>query len=341
MENDNNKFEENNMLDKADFKDEFIEENMAYNHLEHARKIEGHDIFKINLNTENKKESPSEEHLHGHPEHNHKKSHEEKLLDLLPKENRNFKEILVDVLKQIFASIIILVIGFFILNYSAYYQIGKNAWNKYFGEGEQTEQQLADLTDHGTPTTNTTNSLKTSANIEIQKKQIPDLSLEIMPIDNRIIIPRINKNLPMVRVSSKNLLTKDWSALEKDMQQALENGVVHYPGTSVPGQNGNTVITGHSSYFPWDPGRFKDVFALLHDMRIDDKIVIYYEQEKYVYQVTEKKEVMPENIDVLKQTPEERLTLITCTPVGTNLRRLIIVAKRINEEPSTQVETAK
>ena len=158
---------------------------------------------------------------------------------------------------------------------------------------------------------------------------IPELDLTLTPSDNRIIIPRIDQNIPIIRVSSESLIARDWATLEKDMQEALQDGVVHYPGTSIPGQTGNTVITGHSSYFPWDSGRFKDVFALLHDLVVGDRIVVYYNQDKYTYEVNDMEIVLPEDIEVLKQTPEEKLTLITCSPVGTNLKRLIISAEPI------------
>jgi len=187
--------------------------------------------------------------------------------------------------------------------------------------------------------TNTDNKtvLDVADSFDAQKKQIPELDIEITPSDNRLIIPRIDQNLPIVRVSSENLIARDWSALEKDMQEALQDGVVHYPGTSMPGQSGNAVITGHSSYFPWDSGRFKDVFALLHQVVVGDKIIIYQEQEKYIYEVSEINVVLPDNVDILKQTPEEKLTLITCTPVGTNLKRLIVVAKPVEEEVNDKV----
>jgi LPXTG-site transpeptidase (sortase) family protein len=242
------------------------------------------------------------------------------------KEKRTLKNVLTDASRQIVASLIILVIGFFLLNWSAYYQIFENKWNNYF-HPEQNDV-LEEIVDTDSISSGGT-QLETSSNPEIQKTQIPDLNLEVAPIDDRIIIPKINKNIPIVRVSSKNLITRDWNALEGDMQEALKGGVVHYPGTSLPGQQGNIVITGHSSYFPWDPGRFKDVFALLHEVQLEDDIVIYYDQDKFIYKVTEKYEVKPENIDVLLQTPADKLTLITCTPVGTNLRRLIVVAEAV------------
>jgi LPXTG-site transpeptidase (sortase) family protein len=165
-----------------------------------------------------------------------------------------------------------------------------------------------------------------------EKKQIPDLNLEITPPDDRIIIPRINKNVPIVRVSTEKLIQKDWNGLEAQIQDALKYGVVHFPGTALPGYKGNVVITGHSSYFPWDAGRFKDVFALLHQVSVGDEIIVYYNQGKFRYIVYDKQVVQPSQIEVLTQKGENRLTLITCTPVGTNLRRLVVLAKPIDEQ---------
>lgn len=247
-------------------------------------------------------------------------------------EKRGLKAILKDGTRQIVASFVILVVGFLALNWPAISQNIVYQWNEYFGIEQQSPLKALTETksvvyDQG--------SLKTSSDLNVAKKQIPQLNMELAPADDRIIIPRINQNTPIVKVSSDSLIKRDWNALEKDMQKALQNGVVHYPGTSLPGQTGNTVITGHSSYFPWDPGRFKDVFALLHEVKISDKLVIYYEQDKFLYEVTDIKVVLPEDVDVLKQTPGNQLTLITCTPIGTNLKRLIVTAKEIakNDKP--------
>ncbi len=247
-------------------------------------------------------------------------------------EKRSFKDIFEDGIRQIVASFVILVIGFFLLNYSAYIKIFESKWNTLTGN-----EEISPLTEIAEIDTDviydsevlvyTQEVLELETNMSEKIFESPDLELEITPSDNRIIIPRIDQNIPIIRVSSESLIARDWTALEDEMQDALQDGVVHYPGTSLPGKTGNTVITGHSSYFPWDDGRFKDVFALLHDLVLGDRIVVYYDQDKYIYEVNEIDVVLPENIDVLKQTPDEKLTLITCTPVGTNLKRLIIEAE--------------
>ncbi|MBI4232195.1 sortase [Candidatus Peregrinibacteria bacterium] len=276
--------------------------------------------FQIHFNAAPHKEEPKPEE---HPEPKPEEQTENKVA-----QKRSLKEILKDAGRQIFASAVILVLAFAVLNYSALSQIAKSKFNKVVGiENVSPLEQFTEIeTDN---VVYTQEILKTSNDLGVQKTDIPALDIEIAPTDNRLIIPRIDQNIPIVKVSSESLIKRDWNGLEKEMQEALQDGVVHYPGTSLPGQTGNVVITGHSSYFPWDPGRFKDVFALLHEVVIGDRIVVYYEQDKYLYEVNNIQIVMPSDIEVLKQTPADQLTLITCTPVGTNLKRLVVSAKPI------------
>jgi sortase A len=132
-------------------------------------------------------------------------------------------------------------------------------------------------------------------------------------------------------MSSENIEGENWSELEKQIQSGLQQGVVHYPGTAEPGQVGNVFITGHSSYYPWDPGQFKDVFAVLGQLEIGDEYYVYFNQRKYTYRIREKYEVQPDNVNVLQQPHDRKVsTLMTCTPVGTTLRRLIIRADDIS-----------
>ncbi|MBU0667529.1 sortase, partial [Patescibacteria group bacterium] len=218
------------------------------------------------------------------------------------------------------------IILFFAINWGSYSELFKLKFDKLtgnfklnpfiqqlIGSGEPVEQQLLPIV--ATPQQNVL--------------QIPPLAMDVAPPDDRIIIPRINKNVPVVKVNDENLRNRDWGALEKDIQEALKEGVVHYPGTAQAGEKGNVVITGHSSYFPWDPGRFKDVFALLHEVNIGDDIIIYHDQKQVKYKVYDKKVVLPDQVDILTQEGGDRLTLITCTPVGTNLKRLVVLAKPV------------
>lgn len=151
---------------------------------------------------------------------------------------------------------------------------------------------------------------------------------EVLPSTNRIIIPKIGQNIPIQDVPPTNLLKENWQALEEDIQEKLQYGVVHYPGTASPGEIGNVFITGHSSYYLWEPGKYKDTFALLHNVEIGDTITIFYKQKRYDYVITEKKVVSPKQVDVLAPSTDKRLTLMTCTPIGTALNRLVVIAKQ-------------
>ncbi len=220
----------------------------------------------------------------------------------------------------------IFTILFFFINFQSYSQLFQSKLEQLrgqFNNNPYSQQEQAALK---TASPEGQKPLPIVTSSTAAKKQIPDLNLTIAPPDDRIIIPRINQNVPVIRVPTDLLLKRDWQALEKQIQEALRYGVVHFPGTAMPGEGGNVVITGHSSYFPWDPGRFKDVFALLHQVEVGDKVVVYHEQKKYEYIVSAKKVVKPSQVDVLTQNGEDKLTLITCTPVGTDLNRLVITA---------------
>lgn len=243
-----------------------------------------------------------------------------------PSTKRTVRGVVQDGLKQLFATLVIFGILLIAMNFPALYQITQYKIAKAISSEDSPLNELTETKEIKNET------LKVSSDPEVLKSQIPQLNIDITPTDNRIVIPRIDKNIPIVRVTSENLIKRDFAALEAQMQDALENGVVHYPGTSIPGESGNFAVTGHSSYFPWDPGRFKDVFALLHDVVEGDKIVVYWNQEKYVYEVSGKEVVMPDEVEVLKSDGQDKLTLVTCTPIGTNLKRLIVTATPVKEE---------
>lgn len=142
-----------------------------------------------------------------------------------------------------------------------------------------------------------------------------------------IIIPKINVNVPVVY--------DEPTFEEAKVQKALERGVVHYGNTAVPGQPGNNVIVGHSSNNWWASGQYKFAFVLLDKLEVGDTFVLHYNSKKYIYQVSNKTVVEPTNVGVLAQTTTEpTVTLITCTPPGTSLRRLVVQAKQISPDPS-------
>lgn len=158
---------------------------------------------------------------------------------------------------------------------------------------------------------------------------LPPLLAEVAPPDNRLIIPSLSIHAPIQTPENVDLTAANWETIESQIQDALQNGVVSFPGTAKPGERGNAFITGHSSYYPLLPGRYKDVFALLPQIKIGDEIEVWQNERKFTYRVSDKKEVSPSDVGVLENTQDYRLTLMTCTPIGTALRRLIVTAELV------------
>jgi LPXTG-site transpeptidase (sortase) family protein len=158
---------------------------------------------------------------------------------------------------------------------------------------------------------------------------LPLFGITPVPYDNRIEIPSLKISAPIVEptFSADTLNSNDFKAIEEQIHESLLNGVVHFPGTALPGEKGNMFLTGHSSNVFWELSKYNTVFALLPKIKIGDKIIIYSDQNVYTYTVTEIKEVYPSDTSSLKQTDDYRLTLMTCTPVGTTFRRLIVTAQ--------------
>ncbi len=143
-----------------------------------------------------------------------------------------------------------------------------------------------------------------------------------------VIIPKINVEIPLnFSVSTTN---------EDQIENALEDGVVHYPTTVLPGQKGNTAFFGHSSNNIFNPGHYKFAFALLHDLVPGDTFYLTYSGKVYAYQVFQRQIVDPSDVSVLDNVPGKIATaaLITCDPPGTSLHRLVVWGEQVSPNPS-------
>lgn len=145
----------------------------------------------------------------------------------------------------------------------------------------------------------------------------------------KLIIPKINVDVPVVYNIGPD---------HESQMAAMQKGVAHFaiPGAeSVPGQIGNTVLSGHSTNDLFDPGEYKFIFVQLDKLAIGDTIYANYDSVRYTYTVTKKEVVMPNQVDKLTyETDKPVLTLITCTPIGTAEKRLLVTAEQISPDTS-------
>lgn len=157
-----------------------------------------------------------------------------------------------------------------------------------------------------------------SKNSASGKEEKENQNLEEICKDSCLVIPKIGIVAPIIFSQSK---------LEKNIQNDLKSGVAHYFGTSAPGEIGNCFITGHSSNYIWRNGNYNTVFIFLDKLENKDEIFAYYNKKIYKYEVIGKKLISPEQVEVLKGGDDSILSLMTCWPAGTNLKRLIVRAR--------------
>lgn len=140
---------------------------------------------------------------------------------------------------------------------------------------------------------------------------------ELLSLGN-IIIPSINVNLSIHYGSSDEVLNNGAGLFEQS--DDLSGGI---------GQR--IIITAHSGL---PKARY---FTDLEKVRRGDYIFIENFKDTLAYQVDSAEKVLPEEVDSLKSiADEDRLTLITCTPIGINTHRFLLHAKRVDFRPEVK-----
>jgi sortase A len=105
--------------------------------------------------------------------------------------------------------------------------------------------------------------------------------------------------------------------------ETLRKGPGHMPGTPIPGQPGNAVISGHRTTY----GRpFFDVDQLEPGDRIEVETAI----GTHVYEVRESLIVQPGDVWVTDARPGGWITLTTCNPKFSARERLIVWAEMVS-----------
>lgn len=148
-----------------------------------------------------------------------------------------------------------------------------------------------------------------------------------VPIKSSMVlsIPSLNISAPIVFEPTTN---------EDRIYQQLEKGVVHYADTPMPGQNGTSIILGHSSVYPWYKGKYGYVFTSLSKLKTGDIIQIEKDGNLLEYKVSRSLIFSPDNpndyeLRELESTNGSSLVLMTCWPTGTNAQRVAVRADLI------------
>lgn len=145
-----------------------------------------------------------------------------------------------------------------------------------------------------------------------------------------LVIPEISVNAPILKnVDGSNKAEWIWKVKEGVAHfKHLELAEVTVNG-SFPGEGGNVFLFGHSQIPGGDMSNYQGVFNDLEKLLPSDKVIVYYQGERFEYEVAEGKVVDRGDLQYLEHTSEEIVTLSTCWPLGLDVKRYIIRAKRL------------
>jgi sortase A len=104
----------------------------------------------------------------------------------------------------------------------------------------------------------------------------------------------------------------------------LKRGPGHYPETPLPGQKGNVAIAGHRT-------TYGQPFHNVDKVKIGDQVIFETLQGTFVYEITESKIVEQDQVEILEEKGDNRVTLIACHPKYSAAQRFILIGKLVGK----------
>lgn len=131
--------------------------------------------------------------------------------------------------------------------------------------------------------------------------------------------------IPSLKITAPLMWTQD----PKNFDNDLQSGVVHYPGTALPGQTGTAYISGHSSNYIWAKGSYNHIFTHLDNLANNTSfsITVYLKDGKSAklhFVVTRRQEYSPTDQSQFQNAGVPTVALSTCWPVNTTQKRLVV-----------------
>lgn len=157
-----------------------------------------------------------------------------------------------------------------------------------------------------------------------------NFSFNTVPPVNRILVPSIGLDVPII--VSENMSQEDF--IKGKFEDQLDQWVVKYPTTPAPWQEGNTLLFGHTSYVVWKDNPYGTIFKDLPKLKDSTLIQVLREWNLYEYKVVDLFIVMPKQVPAQYMTYQNAggsyITLMWCYPLGTDNKRIMVVAKLID-----------
>lgn len=182
----------------------------------------------------------------------------------------------------------------------------------YFEEAEITQVEYVSPTDPGDP---------------VEPADPSDPNDPVEPEEPKYLLveepPPSGQAFAIIRIPSIERLELGWTVVEGVSRANLKNGAGHMPTTPLPGQPGNSVISGHRT-------TYGAPFHELEELQPGQIIEVDTALGTHVYEVRERIIVKPTELWVTGDRPGSWLTLTTCHPKFSSRERLIIFAELVD-----------
>jgi sortase A len=109
----------------------------------------------------------------------------------------------------------------------------------------------------------------------------------------------------------------------------LDNGPGHWPGSALPGQNGNVVVAGHRT-------SSHRVFRNIDQLVAGDQIIFRDGAGEHTYLVDRVEIVDPTAVWIVDPTATPTATLFACHPPGSTAQRIVVFADLAETDPSLE-----
>jgi len=120
---------------------------------------------------------------------------------------------------------------------------------------------------------------------------------------------------------------EDVAVLSGDSFATMAKGPGLYDYSCLPGEadNANVSIIAHRDIDGKE-------FYYIDTITTGDLIYLTYKGVKYTYQYTGTTVIKPNNLAIVPCTDKAKVTLVSCHPIGTTLKRIVVTAELISEE---------
>lgn len=157
--------------------------------------------------------------------------------------------------------------------------------------------------------------LSTSAGVTnaVTLTGLPETQNKPAPKDNRLVIPSIGVNMPILEGPDEKVLDR--------------GGIWHIPNTSDPSKGSNTVLSGHR--WQYLPPSSRTLY-LLDKVTVGEPVIVYWRGQEFDYRISRTAVVDPSHTEILNGTANPQLTIFTCTPLFSTKQRLVLYGDLIS-----------